>query len=84
MQLTRTRAEFVGCYRTTRKCYHCDFEMEVLVLKGEELTPPNASDYCIGLDNHLKHGIFRNPFVDDGSRFGKQRSDTILRSRQNE
>ena len=82
MDYVRTNAKFVGCYRTTRRCYHCGFEMEMVVLDGEELTPPNPSDYCIGFRNHKKHGIFRNHYRDDGTRWGIQQSPSLLKSMQ--
>lgn len=50
----RASTQFVGCYRTTRRCYHCGFEMEYVVLDGEEITKPSVTDFCAGVDFHLK------------------------------
>ena len=54
MNAVKTRANFIGCYRTTRRCFHCGYEMEFIVLEGRELTEPNVTDYCAGADFHEK------------------------------
>ena len=46
--------QFIGCYRTTRKCYHCGWLGEFLVMDGEQLTKPSPSDYCLGVKHHQK------------------------------
>ena len=52
--LEMSTTKFVGCYRTTRRCYHCGWESEIIVLEGEELTEPNESDYCLGEEHHSR------------------------------
>ena len=46
--------KFVGCYRTTRRCFWCGWEQDYIVLDGEELTEPNKTDYCLGEKHHQK------------------------------
>ena len=46
--------QFVGCYRAVRRCFHCGFEVEMLVLEGEELTEPSDTDYCLGVAHHQR------------------------------
>lgn len=54
----RTRAKFVGCRRVIRKCYHCGYAVELMVLDGVE--PPKASpdDFCVSENHHKQfHNI---------------------------
>ena len=52
MDHLKTDCKFVGCHRVIRKCYHCGYEVEMLVLDGCEITEPNPDDYCIGKKHH--------------------------------
>lgn len=58
--------KFVGCYKTRRRCYHCGWEWDYLVVEGKELTHPNPTDYCTGYDQHQQRGgIHRNQYYYD-------------------